>query len=216
MQTVQRRSAVARFIHFIHFLSVAFLFYSGLALFHPWFGSWADWVGGFTVTRYAHRIAAIFFIGIPLLGIIFNWKGFAELMRDIFAPWDEDDRKWVRKFLPYLFNAKTKMPPQGKIKSGQRVGDWFVLASSLFLALTGLVMWQYEYFPRVFVRWMYPIHDTSMIVLVVFLLVHIYLGSGLFQPYRGMYRVIFGDGQLAEEKARYHWRKWVEKAAKEE
>ncbi len=209
---VQRKSAVARAIHFVHFLAGFSLFYTGLALFVPSLVFLADWVGGFTVTRTVHRAAAIFFIGIPLLGIIFNWRGFTQMLRDIFAPWDEDDREWLRKSARYLFNAKTKMPPQGKMKSGQRVADWFILGGALVQSLTGIIMWQNIYFPKAFVRWMYPIHDTSMIVLGIFLLIHIYLGSGLFQPYRGMYRAIFGDGQVTEEQARYHWPKWAEKA----
>jgi formate dehydrogenase subunit gamma len=210
MEWIQRRSAVARFIHFIHFLATLTLFYTGLALYHPIFKFLADWVGGFGVTRVAHRAAAIFFIGIPLLAIIFNWRGFVEFMREIFAPWDEDDKEFMRRFIPYLFNAKTKMPPQKKIKSGQRVADWFILGSALLIALSGLVMWLNVYFPKPFVRWMYPIHELSMIVLGVFLLGHAYLGSGLFQPYRGMYRVMFGNGKVTEAEARYHWQKWAE------
>jgi formate dehydrogenase subunit gamma len=210
MKEIARQSGLARFIHFAHFLATLTLFYTGLALFHPSFRFLADLIGGFGVTRPLHRVAAIIFIGIPLIAIIFNWSSFVNFLRRLFVPFDEDDKEWLRKFPAYLFNAKTKLPPQGKDKSGQRVASWFILGSALLIALTGIVMWANPYMPTWLVRWSYPLHDLSMIVLGVLLLGHAYLGAGIFQPYRGMGRVMFGDGKIAKEEARYHWPKWVD------
>jgi formate dehydrogenase subunit gamma len=48
-----------------------------------------------------------------------------------------------------------------------------------------------------------------MISIVV--LAHAYLGSGIFQPYRGSHRLMFGDGLVSESDALYHWGHWAEK-----
>ena len=34
---------------------------------------------------------------------------------------------------------------------------------------------------------------------------HIFLGTGIFQPYRGTHRLMFGDGMVSESDALYHW-----------
>ncbi len=135
-------------------------------------------------------------------------------MRELFSSWDEDDKTWLKKFIPYLFNAKTEMPPQGAIKSGQKFADWFILGFSVIIAISGILMWAQKYLSAELIRWMHPIHDISMIVLGVFLLGHIYLGMGILQPYRGTYKLMFGDGRIKESDAKYHWRKWAEEKLK--
>ena len=40
---------------------------------------------------------------------------------------------------------------------------------------------------------------------------HIFLGGGIFQPYRGTHRLMFGDGTVSESDALYHWGHWARK-----
>jgi formate dehydrogenase subunit gamma len=47
-------------------------------------------------------------------------------------------------------------------------------------------------------------------VIAVGLLGHAYLGTGVFQPYRGLWRLMFGNGQVSESDALYHWGYWAE------
>jgi len=206
---VIRQSAAARFLHWTHTISCLLLFYTGLALYLPRLNGLAAVFGGLDGSRFAHRVCGVFFIGIPILMIIFNWRGFVNFLKDIFT-WEENDTTWLLRFPIYLFRAKTKMPPQGRLKSGQKFADWFIIGSSILLILTGIAMAFPANFPKGLVQWCFPLHELGMIILGVFLLGHIYLGLGIFQPYRGAWRYMFGDGTVSEEEAKYHWTRWYE------
>ena len=53
------------------------------------------------------------------------------------------------------------------------------------------------------------IHDLFFLLLIIFILMHVFLGGGIFQPYRGMHNVMWGDGNISEEDALYHWAHWA-------
>ena len=48
-------------------------------------------------------------------------------------------------------------------------------------------------------------------MIAVFGLAHIFLGAGIFQPYRGTYKLMFGNGMVSESDAIYHWGHWARK-----
>ncbi len=154
-------------------------------------------------------------MGVPIVMILANWSSFTHFIKEIFTWEGRDDTESLKKFPAYLFNAKTELPPQGKLKGGQKFGDWFILGSSLLIAVSGIVMYFDASFPRALVQWMYPLHELSMIVIGVFLLIHIYLGAGIFEPYRGMGRAMFGDGTVSYNQAEYHWPKWAKEQKSE-
>ena len=55
------------------------------------------------------------------------------------------------------------------------------------------------------------IHDIGFLLIAVFGLAHIFLGSGLFQPYRRTWKLMWGDGYVSESDALYHWGHWARK-----
>jgi len=209
MRRIKRQSGTARFIHWVHTISCLLLFYTGLALYIPALNGIAVIFGGLQNSRLVHHYSGFIFVGVPIVMALGNWKGFVNFMKEVFTWEGKDDTDWFKKFPTYLFNAKTKLPPQGRLKSGQKFADWFILGGSLLIALSGIIMYFDTAFPRVLVQWMYPLHELSMIVLGVFLLIHIYMGAGIFQPYRGMWRAMFWDGTVSDKEAEYHWSKWA-------
>ena len=46
-------------------------------------------------------------------------------------------------------------------------------------------------------------------IMLIFALAHIFLGAGIFQPYRGMWKVMWKDGLISESDALYHWGHWA-------
>lgn len=55
------------------------------------------------------------------------------------------------------------------------------------------------------------LHDIGFLLIAVFGLAHIFLGAGIFQPYRGTAKLMFGDGTVSESDALYHWGHWARK-----
>ena len=210
MRYIQRQSTLARSVHWAHTISCLTLFVTGLLIYVPSFAASLS-VDTMQTTRIIHRIMAVIFIAIPLLAMIFSPKGASHFFGEIFAKWTSDDKVFMKKFFPYLFSAKkTHMPPQDEIKSGQRFADWFILLFAVLISISGVIMWAANSFDPGLVRWMYLLHDASMIGLGVFLAGHIYLGAGIFQPSRGSLRLMFGDGKVSEADARYHWGNWAD------
>lgn len=209
MRRIPRQSTTSRFVHWVHTISCLLLFYTGLTLYVPALNGMAALFGGIQNSRLVHHYSGFVFVGVPIVVALVSWKGFKHFVEELFSWEGDDDTQWLKKFPSYLFNAKTELPPQGRLKSGQKFADWFILGSSLLIALSGAIMYFDGVFPRVMVQWMYPLHELSMIILGVFLLSHIYMGAGIFEPYRGMWRAMFGDGTVSAKQAEYHWPKWA-------
>lgn len=212
MRYIQRHSAFARGLHWIHTIACLSLFATGLILFIP---SVAAAVGTATVqgARMVHRVMAVIFIVAPIVSMIISPKGFVHLWKSLFFKWDADDKEFMKKFFPYLlFGAKQHMPPQKINKSGQGAVDGVLIFASVFISLTGVVLWWPEFFGGAssgLFQWSLMLHSGLMILIGVIMLAHIYLGAGIFQPYKGSGKLMFGNGRVTESDALYHWGHWA-------
>jgi len=210
---IQRQSAFARGLHWAHTIACLSLFVTGLMLFIPAVAE-AVGVGALQGARTVHRVMAVVFIGAPILSVVVNPKGFKHFWNNLFYKWDAKDKEFMKKFLPYLlFGAKQHMPEQKELKSGQAFADWLIILFAILISISGVFMWIAAANSAVLsaglTRWMYVVHDVSMVLLGVMLVAHIYLGAGVFQPYRGSIRLMFGDGKVSESDALYHWGTWA-------
>jgi len=207
---IQRHSLLKRVIHGFHAVAFLTLIVTGAIVFVPAIGV-AFGSQAVQVVRFLHRVFAVVFIVAPLVGIAVAPQGFAHLMKNLTSRWDADDKEFMRLFPKYLFAPKTtKMPKQHEVKSGQRLADGAVILTALLIAASGVVLWT-KGFGSADAFWVaLLVHDAAFILLLVVVPAHIYLGSGLFQPYRGLARLMFGDGRVSEEAALYHWGHWAE------
>ena len=207
---IQRHSLLARWIHGIHMVATLVLIASGTVIFIPAVGR-AVGPDVVQMVRLGHKIFAVVFIVGPLVGLIVAPKGFVHIMKNLFAKWDADDKLFMRKFAKYMFSPKTThMPPQHEVKSGQRLSDGLLLFAAALIAVTGVVLWAGQFVsPEVF-RVALLLHDVAFALVVCIMCAHIYLGAGIFQPYRGLARLMLGNGRVTEEEALYHWGHWAE------
>lgn len=207
---IQRHSLLKRWVHGITMVACMVLIASGAVVFIP---ALAAAVGSTVIQwiRIAHRVFAVAFIAAPLVGLIVAPKGFVHILKNLFAPWDADDKKFMMLFPKYLFAPKTThMPKQHEVKSGQRLSDAALILVAILIAVTGVVLWAGKFVsPEVF-RTALMLHDLAFVLIAIIMCVHIYLGAGVFQPYRGLARLMFGNGRVTEEEARYHWGYWAE------
>ncbi len=209
---IKRHSLQARFTHDLTIIMCILLCISGLFVFVPPLAA-AVGSDAVFVIRMSHRVFGIVFVVVPLISAIAAPKGVAHILKNLFHSWDSDDRKWMVLFFPYLFMAKwIHMPDQGEVKSGQRFADGMLWLAGLVMAVTGVVLLLSTTVVSIdqTVRGGFLfVHDVGFLLIAVFGLAHIFLGAGIFQPYRGTHRLMFGDGMVSESDALYHWGHWA-------
>lgn len=215
---IKRHSLQARITHDVTIICCLWLCVSGLFVFVPPLTQLAgqDVV---VAMRMSHRVIGVIFVIVPIISAIMAPKGVAHIAKNLFAKWDSDDKKWMVLFFPYLFMAKwIHMPDQREVKSGQRFADGMLWFSGILMAVTGLVLLLAT------TVWSIPagvhgaflfLHDVGFFLIAVFGLAHIFLGAGIFQPYRGTHKLMFGDGMVSESDALYHWGHWAREEIKD-
>ena len=162
----------------------------------------------------SHRVIGAVFVLVPLISAIAAPKGVAHIFKNLFAKWNSDDKKWMLLFFPYLFMAKwIHMPDQDEVKSGQRFADGMLWLAGALMGVTGVLLVIGSSVTSLgnaygVILWL---HDLGFLLIAVFGLAHIFLGAGIFQPYRGTHRLMFGDGTVSEADALYHWGHWARK-----
>lgn len=217
-RVIPRHSFQTRLTHGLVMVSCIWLMISGLFVFIPPLAA----AVGAQVTqtiRITHRIAGLVFMLAPIISGITAPKGFKSFMQKYFKPWTKEDKEWMKKFVPYMLGPKrVHMPDQDEIKSGQVVADGALIISGIVMVVTGLILWlgtsvfEASAGALLVARFL---HDIFFIVMIVFVTAHAYLGAGVFQPYRGTARVMFGDGKVPEKDALYHWGNWAREQLEE-
>ena len=204
-RTVERFRRRTIWLHWIHTLSFLVLLVTGAILFFPGLGTAA--AGG--LTRSLHRIAVIFFVGIPIGYFIFNPRMSWHFIKETFT-WGKDDFQWICRAPDYYFGgAEEKMEPQGHVNTGQKMWQLIVLITSILFLVSGLVMWFFKgtLAPGVF-QWCVIVHDVAFVMAFLMLLVHIYLGvihPRMTESLRSMW-----DGKISKKYARDHYGKWYD------
>ena len=208
---IVRHSLQARITHGVTIVCCILLCISGLFVFVP---ALAQVAGAQTVfaIRMSHRVLGLIFVAVPLISAIMAPKGVAHIFKNLFHSWDSDDKKWMLLFFPYLFMAKwIHMPDQGEVKSGQRFADGMLWLFGAEMGITGVLLLLGSTVLDFgtgygIILWL---HDFGFLMIAVFGMAHIFLGGGIFQPYRGTYRLMFGDGTVSEADTLYHWGHWA-------
>ena len=212
---VQRTSLQARITHGTVAITCILLAISGLFVFVP---PLTQAVGPDVVfaARMCHRVFGLIFCIVPVISFLLAPKGALHIIKKNTVKWDHDDKMWLALFLPYLFTCKwLHMPDASETKSGQRVSDGLIIVLAFLMGITGLVLTGntvglYSLGTTAHGVWLL-LHDLGFFAICIMGMAHILLGGGIIGPYRGMHRVMFGDGSLSEGEAIYHWAHWVRK-----
>ena len=214
---IQRHSLQTRLTHGTVAIACIWLAISGLFVFVPALAAaFPDVAQGM---RMSHRIVGAIFIIVPILSAITAPKGFKAFLAKYFVKWTPEDKEFMKKFVPYMLGPKkVHMPDQDEVKSGQRIADGAMVLAAILIAISGLVLWlgtSVFHAGATAELVMRLVHDVCFILLIVFGLAHIYLGAGIFQPYRGTARLMWKDGKVSESNALYHWGFWARKEIEE-
>ncbi|MGE5239718.1 MAG: formate dehydrogenase subunit gamma [Chloroflexota bacterium] len=140
-------------------------------------------VTGFAFLFHLKSVVALFG-GAPMMKDIHNWAGvvFAvslvltmfNYLREAFT-FDTDDLQWMKVAGGYL-SKKVKVPPMGKLNSGQKLYYIALLGAGITISATGFVIWLLPENKQ----WMlisHLFHNISFILFMIAVPVHIYLAT---------------------------------------
>ena len=209
---IQRHSVLTRIVHCTIAVACVWLMISGLFVFVPPLAAASPELARFM--KISHRVVGAIFIIMPIFGAVGSPQGVVGFFKKYFRKWTPEDVEFLKKFVPYmLMPKKVHMPDQDEVKSGQRIADGMLVLGGLLMAVSGLVLWfGTTILPAssTLLGIMRFVHDLFFLALVVFVIAHVFLGGGIFQPYRGgTIKLMFGNGQVSEANALYHWGFWA-------
>lgn len=202
---VQRFNRTERIAHWANAIFFGLLFLSGMVLF---FGTIASTIGhgGVAFTKLVHRIAAVpFILIVPLMMIFGTPKTTKTWLKEIFT-WTKEDIVWVTGFAKEFFGGRVKLPAQGRLNAGEKINSLLGILGCGLLVFSGLIMWFSSSVSPSIVLTAYAIHDMAAAVVGAAIIGHSYLG--LFHP--GSKDALSGmiEGTVSSEFVKAHHEKW--------
>lgn len=203
-RSIVRYTRSSRIFHWLHSLAFVLLLLTGLVHFLDHTPSNGLWILGII-----HRAAAVLFVGLPLL-YYFIWpKRVTEFVKKVFKG-SHSDWQWLKAAPAYYFGgAEEKMPPQGQINSGQRYWEITVVITGIVFVISGILLWFFKFLlPISLYQWALTVHAIIFIIVLVFFLLHVYLGV-LHPCFRESFRSML-DGRVSPQYAKRHYLKWFQ------
>ncbi len=198
---VLRYSHATRLTHWAVAVAYVLLFFSGLALFHPYFYWLSFLYGGGAFMRVLHP-----FLGVALAVLFYAYAA---------RIWGENrllqsDKEWISRMLDVM-NKKAEIPVEGKYNAGQKLMFWSMVWVILGLLLTGLVIWRPYFAPSFGAdarRVAGVLHAVFAFVMFVGIGVHVYAAYWTKGSIRGMTR-----GYVSRAWAKFHHPGWYRRLA---
>jgi formate dehydrogenase subunit gamma len=212
---IPKYTAVERLLHWVHAATFIPLVLTGFAIFASWLAPIAQGPAGLHI-RLIHRVAAVFFGGVPILYAILQPHRLALHVRE-FLTFSKYDVLWLKAALPYyVFGRHEDMPPQPRFNTGERLNALVLVMGTLTFGITGLAMWFLRdvMSPGLF-QAMVIIHDLMFVATTAMFMIHFYLA--VVHPLMWQSLVSMRYGVVSESYAREHHAMWYygEKRAKE-
>lgn len=211
---VLRFSKGERFSHWVHAIAFFILLFTGLGVLSTFFQPAMVVVGGIQVARVIHRVVAVVFV--VVVGMMFfvgNPKDHRYWLKSVFS-FKKEDLQHVTAFPKEFFGGHGTYPPQDKYNGGEKINSWVTIFGSVFITLSGIVLWFAPSFPPGLVRWAYPVHDLSMFMMTATTIAHMYLG--LFHPDSNPSISGMIDGYVPVKFAKSHHAKWYARVKDEQ
>ena len=197
---IPRYTHAERLTHWAVAVSYVALFFSGLAMFHPFFYWTSALFGGGPLMRVIH----------PFLGAAFALLFYAYALRltadNRITP---SDRRWLAHMFAYMNKQGDPEPVEGKYNAGQKLMYWSMIVVVGVLFVTGILMWRPYIAPAVPIplrRLAGVIHAAMAFVMFVGIGIHVYAGYWTKGSVRAMTR-----GTVTRAWARFHHPGWYAK-----
>jgi formate dehydrogenase subunit gamma len=212
---IPKYTALERFLHWVHTFTFIPLALTGFVLFAPWLEPMSQGTAGLYL-RAIHRIAAIFFGGVPIVYAILQPRRMLVNTKE-FLTFSRYDLLWLKGAFPYYVLGKHgDMPPQPRFNTGERLTAVVLVIGTIVFGITGLPMWFLKgSMPTGLYQVMVVIHDLMFIITFAMFMIHFYLA--VVHPMMWQSLVSMRYGVVSESYAREHHAMWYygEKRAKE-
>jgi formate dehydrogenase subunit gamma len=202
---IPKYTFVERLLHWVHMVSFVPLVLTGLVFFLDFLKPLAQGEAGGWV-RLVHRIAALIFIGEPVIYGILQPRRLWMHMREF--SFERDDIAWIKNaFGYYVLGRHGVMPPQGRFNTGEKMNGMVMILTWFLFVVTGLAMWFGKGIVSInLFHLMVLMHDLTMIVSVCMLIVHLYLALAHPLMWAGLVSMRFGC--ISATYAAEHHAKW--------
>jgi formate dehydrogenase subunit gamma len=193
---IVRHDNKERIVHWLIAIAFLFLFFSGLALFSPFFFWMSAIFGGGQFMRLLHPFAGVLLV---LLFYPYAWRARKD------NRWTPTDAKWVENAVAYM-EKRTESAETGKYNAGQKLMYWSMVPIIAILFLTGITMWQPWFansFPASLRRVTRLLHAVAAFVMFIGIGIHWYAAYWTKGSIRAMVR-----GTVTQSRVRYHHPGW--------
>ena len=144
-------------------------------------------------------------------GVVFSLSLFATLFNYLkeAMTFDADDVAWIKMAGGYLSKGHVKVPPMGKLNTGQKFYYIAILLLGLVIAASGFAIWLMPG-NRPLILVSHLMHNLAFVMFVIAVPAHIYLGT-LANP--GTLQIMI-SGSVPVELARKRYPKWMKEIGK--
>jgi formate dehydrogenase subunit gamma len=213
---IPKYTTLERTLHWVHTATFIPLAITGFIIYASWLQPLAQGEAGLFV-RQIHRIAAVIFIGVPIVYAIAQPRRLMMHLRE-FLSFNKYDLLWLKGAFPcYVLGRHGDMPPQPRFNTGERLNAVVTTLGTIVFAVTGIPMWFMRgSIPVTAYQVLVIVHDLAFIVTGVMFMVHFYLAVVHPMMWQGLVSMRFGV--VSESYAREHHAIWYygEKRAKQQ
>jgi formate dehydrogenase subunit gamma len=203
---IPKYTTLERVLHWVHTASFIPLALTGFILYASWLMPLTQGAAGESL-RLIHRIAAVFFGGVPIAYTILAPRRMMMNLKE-FLTFSKYDLLWLKGAFPYYVLGKHEdMPPQPRFNTGERMTAVVMIAGTIVFGITGLSMW---FLRGIMPVWLYQamviVHDLMFIATFAMFIVHFYLA--VVHPMMWQSLVSMRYGVISESYARAHHTMW--------
>lgn len=194
-----RHPVYTRVLHWTVAIFFVLALLTGFAIYSPWLYRWlTPLFGGGPRTRFLHPWFSVAFT----VAFAFQFVNWLRPMR-----WRPHDSRWLKRIKAYVTNTgERELRETGFFNAGQKLYFWLLVFGTVFLLLTGLLIWFDHVTPRWSVAISYVVHDIAALALLAGFILHIYESTAQ-QP--GTFHSMI-DGTVTDDWARTHHPAWYE------
>ena len=192
---IRRFGVTERVLHWVHATGFLAMLATGLILYLP---ALSELVARRNLVKNVHIFTAVGWAAAVVLVVALGDR------RTLAADWrqieaiDRDDRSWLRG-IP---------APQGRFNAGQKLNVILTAACAVLFAVSGFFLWLGERDHRFLFDGTGTVHDMLMYASVALLSGHLYLAVIHPRTRHALRGITLGE--VREDWAREHHRKWVE------